>query len=68
VVLAIYIRKFAIASPYGAAGSAIVLVVWVYYFFQIMFYGAEYTKVRAAMLGIEVPTKAHARRLDLRQR
>ncbi|HEY6878332.1 MAG TPA: YihY/virulence factor BrkB family protein [Polyangiales bacterium] len=63
LALAVYIRKFAIASPYGAAGSAIVVVVWVYYFFQIMFYGAEYTKVRADALGLEVQPKRYARRL-----
>jgi membrane protein len=65
LALAFYIRKFAIASAYGAAGSAIVVVVWVYYFFQIMFYGAEYTKVRAAMMGIEVRPKRHARRIPI---
>jgi membrane protein len=65
LALALYIRKFAIASPYGAAGSAIVVVVWVYYFFQIMFYGAEFTKVRATLLEIEVQPKRHARRVLL---
>jgi membrane protein len=63
LALGLYIRKFAIASPYGAAGSAIVVIVWVYYFFQIMFYGAEYTKARAEVCGVEIAPKAHAQRV-----
>jgi membrane protein len=33
--------------PYGAAGSVIVVIVWVYYSAQIFFFGAEFTRAYA---------------------
>jgi membrane protein len=42
-----YIGSSAIASTYGAAGSLIVLLLWVYYSAQIFLLGAEFTKVFA---------------------
>jgi membrane protein len=45
--IGLYLGKIAIASSYGAAGSLIVLLVWVYYSAQIVFFGAEFTHVYA---------------------
>lgn len=45
--LGIYLSKVEIASAFGAAGSLIILLVWVYYSSQIFFIGAEITKVFA---------------------
>jgi membrane protein len=42
-----YIGSSAISSTYGAAGSLIVLLLWVYYSAQIFLLGAEFTKVFA---------------------
>ena len=42
-----YLGSSAIASVYGAAGSAILLIVWVYYSAIILYFGAEFTKVFA---------------------
>jgi membrane protein len=50
-LLGLYLGKVAVGSAYGAAGSLIALVVWVYYAAQIFFLGAEYTQVRARMYG-----------------
>jgi len=36
-----------VASAYGAAGSVLVLFAWVYYSSQILFFGAEFTKLHA---------------------
>jgi membrane protein len=44
LALGLYLGRSSVASPYGAAGSLIVLVVWVYYSAQILFFGAEFTK------------------------
>ena len=41
----IYLGKSAVASAYGAAGSLVIIVVWVYYSAQILLLGAEFTKV-----------------------
>ena len=47
-LLGLYLGKAAVGSAYGAAGSLVVVIVWVYYFAMIFYFGAEYTRVRAA--------------------
>jgi membrane protein len=42
-LIGIYLGKASVGSAYGAAGSVIVLIVWVYYSAQIFFLGAEFT-------------------------
>jgi len=49
--IGLYIGKSAIASGFGAAGSIIVVVVWVYYSAQIFLFGAEFTWVYANAYG-----------------
>jgi membrane protein len=46
-VIGLYIGKQSFTSTYGAAGSLIALLVWVYYSAQIVFFGAEFTSVFA---------------------
>ncbi len=43
----IYLGKSSPGSAHGAAGSLVVLVVWVYYSAQIFYFGAEFTPVHA---------------------
>ena len=43
--LGLYLGKAAVGSSYGAAGSLVVLLLWVYYSAQILFFGAEFTQV-----------------------
>ena len=45
--LGMYIGKAAVGSTYGAAGSLVVLLIWVYWSAQILFFGAEFTQVYA---------------------
>jgi membrane protein len=45
--ISLYLGKSGLASGYGAAGSLVVLIVWVYYSSQILFFGAEITHVIA---------------------
>ncbi len=54
VLLGLYLGKAAIGSAYGAAGSLIALVVWVYYAAQILLLGAEFTQVQARRSGREI--------------
>ena len=51
LLLGLYLGKAAIGSSYGAAGSLIALVVWVYYAAQIFLLGAEFTHVYATSHG-----------------
>jgi membrane protein len=50
-LISLYIGSSAIASSYGAAGSLIVVLLWVYYSAQIFLIGAEFTKVFAMQQG-----------------
>ncbi|HSP35851.1 MAG TPA: YihY/virulence factor BrkB family protein [Thermoanaerobaculia bacterium] len=54
--LALYIGKGSVGSAYGAAGSLIIILVWVYWSAQILFFGAEFTQVYARKQG----SKAHS--------
>jgi membrane protein len=42
-----YLGRSGVESAYGAAGSVLVLLAWVYYSSQILFFGAEFTKLHA---------------------
>lgn len=46
-----YIGQSNMSSTYGAAGSIVILLVWVYYSAIILYFGAEFTKVYAACFG-----------------
>lgn len=50
-LIGLYLGKSGLASTYGAAGSVVVLVVWVYYAAQIFFFGAEMTQAYARRHG-----------------
>jgi membrane protein len=62
--LGLYLGRGAVGSPYGAAGSLVVLVVWVYYSTQILFFGAEFTQVYAHMYGSRLVPTENAMPLD----
>jgi len=50
-IIGVYLGHSAVTSTYGAAGSLLVVLVWVYYSAQIFIYGAEFTKVYATRYG-----------------
>jgi membrane protein len=50
-LIGLYLGKATVASSFGAAGSLVVLMVWVYYSAQIFLFGAEFTWVYAHELG-----------------
>lgn len=50
-LLALYLAKSGVGSPYGAAGSLVVLLVWMFYSSQILLLGAEFTQVYARTRG-----------------
>lgn len=60
VVIGIYLGTSSVGSYYGAAGSAIVILLWVYYSACILFFGAEFTKAYAGRNGGVVHPDRHA--------
>ena len=57
-LIELYLRYSATAAVYGAAGSLVILLMWIYYSAQIVYFGAEFTKVYAKHRGYKVvPTE-----------
>ena len=50
-LIGLYLGRSALSSTYGAAGSLIVLLVWIYYSSQVFLLGAEFTQVWARYMG-----------------
>jgi membrane protein len=65
-LLAWYIGRSATVSPFGAAGSLVALVLWVYYSAQILFFGAEFTQVYAMHRGARLEPTSNATRIHAR--
>ena len=59
-VIGLYIEKSGTASAYGAAGSIIVILVWVYYTAAILYFGAEFTLVYAEYVGAKIEPADYA--------
>ncbi len=53
-IIGAYLGSSAVASVYGAAGSIILILVWVYYSAIILYFGAEFTKVYAHAHGEKI--------------
>jgi membrane protein len=66
-----YLGKASVASSYGAAGSVVILLLWVYYSALILYFGAEFTHVysmrhgsRRAATATPVPDRREGRNLE----
>lgn len=53
-LIGIYLGHSSVASAYGAAGSFVVVLLWVYYSSAIMFFGAEFTRIYVTRNGKQV--------------
>jgi membrane protein len=53
-LLGLYLGRSTVASMYGAAGSLVVILLWVYYSAQIVLFGAEFTQVYANRYGSRI--------------
>jgi membrane protein len=49
--LGFYLGRSSVASAYGAAGSVVIILLWVYYSSQTLFLGAEFTRVHSKRFG-----------------
>ena len=53
-LIGFYLETAGTASAYGAAGSLIIILLWVYYTAAILYFGAEFTRAYADFLGIRI--------------
>jgi len=60
LLIGIYIEKVGPGSAYGAAGSIIVMLVWVYYTSAILYFGAEFTQVYSECYGGKIKPASYA--------
>jgi membrane protein len=56
-LLGLYMARSTVSSAYGAAGSLVVILLWVYYCAQIIFLGAEFTQVYSERYGSHIVPK-----------
>ncbi|MDX1803791.1 MAG: YihY/virulence factor BrkB family protein [Alcanivorax sp.] len=63
-LIALYLSHTATASTYGAAGSLVVLLLWVYYSSMILLFGAAFTRAHTEARGISVAARSTAVRVQ----
>ena len=59
-LLGLYLGRNSTVTAYGAAGSLVLILLWVYYSAQILFFGAEFTRAFANRFGVRLVPKPHA--------
>lgn len=59
-LIGLYLARGSAASTYGAAGSLVLILLWVYYSAQIFLFGAEFTQVYANKYGSRLKPASHA--------
>jgi membrane protein len=60
LLIGLYLGKAGVGSPFGAAGSLAVLLVWIYYTSQVFLLGAEFTRAYTLRFGRPVRPRAGA--------
>jgi len=63
-LLGLYLGSAGVSSAYGAAGSIVALVIWVYYSAQVLLVGAEFTEVYARLYGSRITPDEKAVRVE----
>jgi membrane protein len=56
-LIGLYLAKGAVGSTFGAAGTLMALLAWIYYSAQVVFFGAEFTQVYAERYGSRAPSR-----------
>jgi membrane protein len=60
LLIGLYLGRSTVGTAYGAAGSLVVILIWIYYSSQILFFGAEVTQVYANKYGSRLKAAANA--------
>jgi membrane protein len=67
-LIGLYIDTTGTSSTYGAAGSLIVILTWIYYTAAILYFGAEFTQAYANHFGIRIEPAEHAVYVEQQER
>jgi len=67
-LIALYLGRESVASAYGAAGSLIIILLWIYYSSQILFLGAEFTRVYARRFNPNLAPTPNAQPITAQER
>ncbi|NJO40966.1 MAG: YihY/virulence factor BrkB family protein [Cyanobacteria bacterium CRU_2_1] len=59
-LIGLYLGNSSVASTYGAAGSLVIILLWVFYSAQILLIGAEFTQVYSKSRGTPIKPSKHA--------
>lgn len=62
-LIGLYLGQSSVTSSYGAAGSLMILLLWVFYSCQILLFGAEFTRVYADRQGAHTQAESYAGRM-----
>lgn len=66
-LIGLYLGYGSLQSALGAAGSLVVLMIWIAYSMQIVFFGAKFARVYASAIGKPILPASYAMRLRLSQ-
>ncbi|MFP9114505.1 YihY/virulence factor BrkB family protein [Flavobacterium sp. RHBU_3] len=66
-LIGLYITTTGAGSPYGAAGSVIVILLWIYYTAVILYFGAEFTRAYAIYKGRHIQPADYAVYVEQRE-
>ncbi|MEX0271721.1 YihY/virulence factor BrkB family protein [Leptolyngbyaceae cyanobacterium UHCC 1019] len=64
LAIGLYLGNSSVGSTYGAAGSLVVVLIWVFYSAQILLIGAEFTQVYSKYRGVPLRPSKHAVPID----
>jgi membrane protein len=66
--LGYYLGRESTASAYGAAGSVVILLLWIYYSSVILLFGAEFTQIYATKKGLPLQPSEYAEPITTEER
>ena len=66
-VIGLYLGQTSAGSAYGAAGSVVIILLWVYYSSTILYFGAAFTKAYAQRFGKEIEPDSDAVRIEIKE-
>lgn len=66
-LLGMYLGRSSVTSAYGAAGSLVIVLLWVYYSAQILFFGAKFTQIYSNRYGSHLDPAPGAEAVTLKE-